>query len=120
MENKGRLKSPLERLVLVQNLANHWQLDSRARHYVCRICVQKPKRIEVIAIKTVHVKARLNSFENLVAFWPQLITPCNACCRYMFVYRVYCAFAMACLPAKRTTKQTRIATTKLNPGKISV
>ena len=104
--NKGGLKSLLERLVLVKSLANHWQLDFRARHYVCRICAQNLIRIDVIVMKTVYVKAKLNFFENLFAFWPQPIKHCNACCRKMFVYRDYCAFATYCLPAKK--KQNKI------------
>ena len=123
MENKGRLKLLLERLVRVKNLANHWQRDSRARHYFCRICAQKRIRIEVIVIKIVYVKAKLNSFEILFAFWLQSIKHCNACCGYMFVYRVYCAFATYCLEAKKAkqnkTKQSRqrFAMIKLNPAK---
>ena len=118
MENKSRLKLLLERLVRVKNLASHWQLDSRARHYFCRICAQERIRIEVIVIKIDYVKAKLNSFEILLAFWLQSIKHCNACCGYMFVYRVYCAFATYCLEANKAKQsRQRFAMIKLNSAK---
>ena len=84
---------------------------------------KKQIRVEVVVIKAVHVNAKRNSYENLFAFWPQLIKHAMHVVT-VFVYYVYCAFAMACLPPEKTTKWTTARsdkTYKLNPAlKISV